>query len=90
MKMNWISVKDKLPENIEDMCEHDYVLFLSTAMKNHGSPGNIYSIAQRREGKWDFPFGNRGVFSCEDEWDIESDDITHWMPFPVVPLTKEN
>lgn len=80
----WISVKDRLPEGYHDCCEHDYVLVMCEE-SNKYDLGPLLSIANRRDGKWDFAFGNHGAYSCEGIFALDSEDITHWMPLPEIP-----
>lgn len=82
--MKWISVKNKLPCNIEDMCKHDYVFVLGEGDLGEG----MISIAQFRDGKWDF-MNNEGIaaYSCVGIGTLTSENISHWcrLTYPFVP-----
>ncbi len=87
--MTWISVKEKLPEL------YDYVLVVAD-YKGTGEPKPIHIARLEREIGWAF-LG----FTAEDSWspvngawsdieyDLTSEDITHWMPLPNPPMEKE-
>lgn len=73
-KSPWISVKDDLP------CNHDNLLELNYSIQTHKvlvayNNGKYYGFARMNKiiGIW--------------EWFDRSDDITHWMPIP--KMTKE-
>ncbi len=77
----WISVKDRKPQL------YDFVFVLAD---NHGTgepkPISIARLFDNDNGdKWDF-LGNLKVGAYMDiEYDMESEDITHWMRLPKPP-----
>lgn len=78
----WISVKDKLPEMYE------YVLVFAQ-MPGTNEPCPI-SIARYDSKKWEFfNDDSNNACACGDlTWNIESEEITHWMPLPRIPSEK--
>lgn len=75
--MQWISVKDRLPDKEEN------VLFFDGDMIYIGGIGS-YEEGYEEGGKiidfWiDFP---------QESIDFEWNDITHWMPLPSSPVNK--
>jgi hypothetical protein len=72
--MEWISVKDRLPEESEAM-NQNYVL----AYFDWGRPARIVPLkiqfAEISCGHWR-PMGGNGNFDKE---------VTHWMPLPEAP-----
>ncbi len=77
--MKWISVKDQLPEDIDDMCSCPQDYFL-VSMQN----SSMIGLATRYENKWDI-LNNEGVDGCTGTNYFDSKDITHWMPLPKPP-----
>lgn len=83
--MNWISVKDKLPEDVLE-CSHEYVLVHST-----DGEGHLFNIAHRYPNKegvltWQFDYDqNVGYWDCGPCWEMTPEKITHWMPLPQPP-----
>jgi len=79
--MEWISVKDKLPEL------YDFVLvFADNQGTNEPKP---FSIARWESEKWEFInhsplMPNYGAY-MEMEYNMDSEDVTHWMPLPQPP-----
>ncbi len=80
--MEWISVKDLEPEL------YTFVLvFANNQGTNEPKPIAIARIDAR--GKWNFSnhspvFPNYGAWQ-EIEYNMDSDDVTHWMPLPEPP-----
>ncbi len=78
----WICVEDRLPEL------YDYVLVFAD---NQGTnePKPISIARMYNEEKWEFIaqspcMPNYGAY-MDIEYDIDSDNITHWMPLPSLP-----
>jgi hypothetical protein len=89
--MEWISVKDSLPET------YDFVLVLAN-FQGSGEPKPI-SIARLFPDRttWDFlslfeneyePESNAGAY-MDIEYSICSQHVTHWMPLPKPPCSKQ-
>lgn len=84
--MKWISIKDRLPSNGEDSCEHDAVLVYS----DQGGISLIGIACYNKDPacdnkyKW-YILDDAGAVSCEGFASLESDDVTHWMPLPLAP-----
>ncbi len=78
----WISVKDRFPE------KYDFVLvFANNKGTNEPKPISIARINDVFE--WEFcnhrsPMPNYGAY-MDIEYDMDSDDITHWMLLPKPP-----
>lgn len=77
----WISVKDRLPE------PYDFVLVFADN-EGTGEPRPM-SIARWEKGSWGFVNNtplmcNQGAW-MDIEYDMDSDDVTHWMPLPLPP-----
>jgi hypothetical protein len=71
--MEWISVKDRLPDNKEQLnliCGKDFILT---------------AYYQKRFNKFSWVFEPR--LCCDDHPCIEASDITHWMS--VAELIKD-
>lgn len=83
--MKWISIKDKLPDDFNSCCSHDFVLVFSSSQEG---PSGMYGIAQWYEDGWEI-IGESGGFSCVGEFKLTSDMITHWMPLPEKPKDDE-
>lgn len=81
MIRKWISLKDRLPEI------YDFVLVYANN-KGTGEPKPM-SIARWNNSKWEFinhspPMPNYGAW-MDIEYNMDYDDITHWMPLPKPP-----
>lgn len=74
--MKWISLKHKLPPL------YDFVLVHANNLGT-GEPKPI-AIARkvRDDGPWDFLGGLESGAWMDIEYDLTSDDITHWMEMP--------
>ena len=83
--MEWISVKDRLPEEgtyfIIAYDEND--LDAGTFLCDYGRLCQDY----RNEGPCGF---YQGVYSYEEHMSDEFIDVTHWMPFPELPYKDNN
>ena len=77
--MEWIKCSDRMPGDNGSECQHDNVYVYSSTRKLHG-------IAQWYD-EWVI-VGDVGVYSCCLALELESGDVTHWMPLP--PSPKEN
>lgn len=79
--MKWISVKDKLPSDL-DTCSLEYFLVFGS-----GYPGIIGIAQYDKDGKcWYFMDNNKiGVNSCMGPEPFDDKYITHWMPLPNSP-----
>lgn len=83
----WISVKDRLPE------PYDFVLvFADNKGINEPKPMSIARIEINNEN-WEFVnrsplMPNYGVY-MDIEHDMDSDDVTHWMPLPEPPKEEQ-
>lgn len=79
--MQWISVKDKLPTDL-DTCALDYFLV-------YGLSGTaLIGIAQydKDDKRWYFMDDNKvGVNTCLGPYPFDDKNITHWMPLPNSP-----
>ena len=73
-KSPWISVKDDLPCNHDNLLESNYSIQTHKVLVAYNN-GKYYGFARMNKiiGIW--------------EWYDRSDDITHWMPIP--KMTKE-
>jgi hypothetical protein len=91
MKINWVSVKDKLPENHQRCLIWDKSCHVSF----NGNPETIHHIyvatffkgEHRPNGPWrscDTGFGNNQFPWCWKEGAITwfSQDVTHWHSLP--------
>jgi hypothetical protein len=78
MKTEWISIKDKLPPDFKEYCEHDYVWVY--AEKASRAPSPLFGIAQWQNGKWDI-CDEGGAHSCTGWYELMPEDITHWRRF---------
>ncbi len=85
--MEWISVRDRLPE------PYDFVLVFATT-KGTNEPRPI-SLARLLLGgvNWQFLYqykdgSGAGVYQ-DLEWHIECEEITHWMPLPRAPEVND-
>lgn len=72
--MKWISVKDKLPKEISDICEYDWVFVVGKNEKGL----ILIGVAQMCNGKWNI-IGNEGAFSDVGTSEFKSEHITHFM-----------
>lgn len=78
-KMEWISVKDRLPELYE------FVLVYSSMMGDEPCP---ITIARWNSEKWETLCNEEenNACACGDLfWSTDSKEITHWMPLPQPP-----
>ena len=77
METKWISVDERLPHNLEDVLAFEKYK-------------DVPFVGFYRDGRWianqDFVYSLSGVISS----DIDSHNVTHWMPLPTPPKTKEN
>jgi len=80
--MNWINIKDKLPEEDEDcICYDGNEVFSGWFKKKYPT--------------WDhdgeLSYGENGICLNETEGSyISISDITHWMPLPPTPKEKDD
>jgi hypothetical protein len=81
--MKWISVKDKLPKDIEEICQYDYVFIFGKSVNGL----NIIGTGQFFDGKWQI-IGESGGYSCQDPEDFKSENVTHWMSVKYIPIDK--
>lgn len=78
---DWIKCTDRLPDI------YDFVLvFADNQGTNEPKP---FSIARHNDDKWEFinhtaPMPNYGAY-MDMEYNMDSDDVTHWMPLPEFP-----
>lgn len=79
--MGWINAKDRLP---------DLYNFVLVFANNQGTDEpKPFSIARWNGTEWEFInhdilMPNYGAW-MDIEYDMDSDDITHWMPLPEAP-----
>ena len=74
--MEWISVKDRLPEQKK---EHNY--FISNPVLVFCDDGTIEkALYQKGDG-----FKNWAIIFGEDYLQLEYNEVTHWMPLPKPP-----
>ncbi len=83
--MEWIRSSDRLPDL------YDFVLVFADN-KGTGEPRPI-SIARWDSEKWEFinnppSFPSYGAW-MDIEYNMDSEDITHWMPLPKIPKKNE-
>lgn len=82
--MHWISVKDKLPTDLE-IQDPEYFCacegLLVMAEKSSTGPSPLVGIASYHDNKW-IIVGGEGFHSDTGLYALISDDITHWMPLP--------
>lgn len=81
--MEWISIEEELPY------PYDFVLVLSTT-KGTNEPKPMTLARLIPGGKlWEFLHEYKdgsGVGVYQDlEWNVDMEDITHWMPLPSPP-----
>ena len=84
--MEWIAIKDRFP-NI-----YNNVLVFADN-KGTGEP-KPYSIAMWIGDKWDFinhcpTMPNYGAYQ-DIGYNMDSEDVTHWMPLPEEPKNDSN
>lgn len=77
MTMEWISVKDRLPQ------AYDYVLIYAKR-PGTGEPCPV-GIARHDSTTWEPLESLIGAYS-DVEWEYDIDEITHWMPLPAPPI----
>lgn len=75
-KNKWISVKDKLPNDIKEICPYDFVLVYAEECDKGGFP-SMHGIAQEFEGKWEI-IGNEGGCMDVGAFEFKSEYVTHW------------
>ena len=75
--MEWIKCSDRMPGSHDEMYDHDYMYIYSSTKK-------LWGIGQWYFDKW-IIFNDSGVQRCCIELELESFDITHWMPLPGDP-----
>ena len=71
----WISVKDRLPE--EDVAVLTYGQVLN-------DPPDVIGVRRRYNGDQDW----KHTWESEDGFIYREDDVTHWMPLPKPPEEK--
>jgi len=69
----WISVKDRLPE--EDVAVLVYGQVLN-------DPPDVIGVRRRYNGDQDW----KHTWESEDGFIYQEDSVTHWMPLPWMPL----
>jgi hypothetical protein len=69
---NWISVKDRLPE--EDIAVLVYGQVLN-------DPPDVIGVRRRYNGDQEWKY----TWESEDGFIYREDDVTHWMPLPEPP-----
>jgi len=77
--MEWISVKDRLPE------PYEYCIVF--AKKEGGEPSPL-SIARQYQGMWEMMSDqdqSNAVTSGDLTWGMEGHEVTNWMPLPKPP-----
>ena len=76
---DWISVKDRLP--------HDYEYVLVYALITESDWMSSISIARQFKGIWEMLSSEDDAsVACGDlTWEMDPEDITHWMPLPKPP-----
>jgi hypothetical protein len=75
-KSQWISVKDRLPE--EDVAVLVYGQVLN-------DPPDVIGVRRRYNGDQDW----KHTWESEDGFIYREDDVTHWMPLPEPPKEEE-
>lgn len=83
--MNWLNIEHYLPK------DYEYVLVYAK-MPGTGEPCPI-SIARHHHNKWEMlnhsPQSN--AVACGDlTWEMDEENITHWMPIPPPPKKIRN
>jgi hypothetical protein len=76
MKMEWISVKDRLPESHLGIDHYVSQPVLCYFLNGHLEDCQIYIHKERMDLVWVF---------CADGEDVDEGSITHWMPLPEPP-----
>lgn len=75
--MEWISVKDKLPNDFPDKCEHDWVLVYGKTKNRY--PLWCISLAQFDNGQWKLIEDNIGIHDCDaSNYEFYPEEITYW------------
>ena len=72
----WISVKDRLPE--EDIAVLVYGQVLN-------DPPDVIGVRRRYKGDQEWKY----TWESEDGFIYREDDVTHWMPLPAAPKEEE-
>lgn len=72
----WISVKDRLPEEGEEVLV--FGQYLNDIPK-------VLGVKSRYKGDQDWKYTWEG----SDEWVYREDDVTHWMPLPEPPKEEK-
>ena len=81
----WISVKDRLPEE-----DGDYLCFSWLNLGGRSVPNHrVLSFTKRAEDDYDMGYnGEKGAawYRYDSEWgNCKADNVTHWMPLPEPP-----
>ncbi len=71
----WYSVKDVLPEDIQNCCPYEWVLVYG---ERHNM--ELFGIANRKDKEWDIN-NNEGAHSDTGFYTLTPKDITHWQYF---------
>lgn len=71
----WISVKERLPEEGEE------VLVFGQCLND---PAKVLGVRSRYKGDQDWKYTWEGL----DEWVYRENDVSHWMPLPSVEGLK--
>lgn len=72
----WISVKDRLPEQDVAVLVYGQVL---------NDPPDIIGVRRRYNGDQEW----KHTWESEDGFIYSEDDVTHWMPLPEAPEANE-
>lgn len=79
--MDWVRCSDRMPE------QYTFVLVFATT-KGTNEP-NPKTLARWNGKEWEFLaeyIDKTGYGVCQDlEWDVDPQEITHWMPLPEAP-----
>lgn len=79
-KMNWISVKDQLPEQMR-------LLLICYSSDLFGNNATITERSMRIGNKWNSAiyFDDAFLYICKADEDIEFKNVTHWMYWSNIP-----
>ena len=81
---NWISVKDRLPE--DDLPKDTNRVSIKVLV--YSANGNKYSVRTLSRQRW---IMNYKPLKYHDwEWSRDAKNITHWMPLPEPPKGENN
>lgn len=100
--MEWISVKERLPEIPEDKYGISVLITEFDSVYEECNPGHGYSVSEasfhfitdEERKRWGWPEGVKADFMqlysgpTGSEWGPCGDEITHWMPLPAPPAKK--